>query len=49
MRIFRKIRWTVWFIYADLFRRSTQPQYGLTRWQLFKKDFKFIWNIGGVL
>lgn len=48
-KIFRKIyrsrmAWTLRFFINDLFNQDVQPQRGLTRWQLFKADFIFIWR-----
>lgn len=36
--------WTLRFFYYDLFDAKCKPQNGLTRWQMFISDFKFIWR-----
>jgi hypothetical protein len=48
-KLFRKIKrsravWTIRFFFNDLFNPNVQPQNGLTRWQLFKADYAFIWR-----
>lgn len=39
-----RLVWTLRFFYYDLFDAKYPPQNGLTRWQMFKADFKFIWR-----
>lgn len=39
-----RLVWTLRFFYYDLFDATCKPQNGLTRWQMFVSDFKFIWR-----
>ena len=38
----RKLYWLARFFYNDLFNSRVTPQHGLTRWQLFIADAKYI-------
>lgn len=42
MKNYRKIYWIIRFFISDLFNQKVQPQNNLTRWELFKSDYKFI-------